>query len=92
MKSYSLNNFKLDITRFLGFCASKGKKVIGSLCCQFVSSSLGDIKLEFMSNIYVYGSLKYTKNQVNIEASRGAKAQSVTVKLAGCGCDPHSKR
>ena len=27
-----------------------------------------------------------------LEASRGAAAQSVTVKLTGCGFDPHSRR
>ena len=28
----------------------------------------------------------------NIEASRGARAQSVTVKSTGCGCDLHSRK
>ena len=27
-----------------------------------------------------------------IEAGRGAAARGVTVKLAGCGFDPHSRR
>ena len=30
--------------------------------------------------------------KLKIEARRGARAQSVTIKPTGCGFDPHSKR
>ena len=39
--------------------------------------------------IYVYIYLYYI---ILVEASRGAEAQSVTVKSAGCGFDPHSRK
>ena len=32
------------------------------------------------------------KVSMRFEASRGAAAQSVTVKPTGCGFDPHSRR
>ena len=38
-----------------------------------------------------YAGLNPTTCNVN-EASRGAAAQSVTVKPSGCGFDPHSRR
>ena len=37
-------------------------------------------------------SVKIIKILFVLEASRGAGAQSVTVKLTGCGFDPHSRR
>ena len=39
--------------------------------------------LQFRLNIIIYN------NATNIEASRGAEAQSVTVKPTGCGFDPY---
>ena len=34
----------------------------------------------------------YSKDPRPTEASRGAKAQSVTVNTTGCGFDPHSRK
>ena len=34
----------------------------------------------------------YSKSFILLEASRGAVAQSVTIKPTGCGFDPHSRR
>ena len=40
---------------------------------------------------YVFKNNKLITNEI-LEASRGAEAQSVTVKPTGCWFDPHSRR
>ena len=42
--------------------------------------------------LYIIYFLSKIKRSLRFEASRGAAAQSVTVKPTGCDFDPHSRR
>ena len=50
-----------------------------------------EIKPFFLTSAF-HWFLSFIFNRIKKEASRGAAAQSVTVKPTGCGFDPHSRR
>ena len=71
-----------------GSCPERIVTVTGNTSAIFKAFTLICKKFE---EVCIYGDNYFILSSIVVEASRGAVAQSVTVKPIGCGFDPHSR-